>query len=495
MDSRQTAGHQESKSTGTFAVRPATPTASRVHPRTNWRVKHRLSHASTGCPSESHRFWTCQSPRALIGHVRRDSLLRNSLFIMLTTVVNSAFGFVFWLLAARLFTVQVVGLTAAIVSASTIILLLASLGVGGMLIQSLPEQGKPAGWSLTFWAGMATAVATSLAIGCAALVLLPLIARQLNELRSSAYATIFAVGTLAMTAGAIFDYVFIAERAAGNMFGRNSVVAAGKVLMVGLVTLVAGTSALNLLGAWAAASVVGLGLGIGLLARRVSVMRPPRPSVLIQSALGLRSRLAGHQLIGMGGALLPYLLPLLVTARLSPRDNAYFYTTWMMAGIFLIIAPATSQSLFAEGVHSPHDLRTKTRSALAIIGATLIPCVVGVLAMGGLLLSAFGTAYAHHAIGLLRIVLLASFADAVTQVYVAVMRVQGRLGAAAALNLGMGVGIVALSWVLLPVFGITAVGWAFLAMQLSGCVFVVFDLRRRPPLAHVESSPGHEETI
>ena len=34
-----------------------------------------------------------------------------------------------------------------------------------------------------------------------------------------------------MTAGAILDYVFIAERAAGNMLGRNSVVAVAKVLL------------------------------------------------------------------------------------------------------------------------------------------------------------------------------------------------------------------------------------------------------------------------
>jgi hypothetical protein len=45
----------------------------------------------------------------------------------------------------------------------------------------------------------------------------------------------------------------------------------------------------------------------------------------------------------------------------------------------------------------------------------------------------------------------------------------------------MGVGILALSWMLLPVLGISAVGWAWLAMQLSGCAFVVFDLAHRQP--------------
>ena len=448
---------------------------------------------STGTHAVSDGSRARRLPKALIRRARSDSLLRNSLFIMSTTVVNSALGFVFWVLAARLYTAEVVGLTAAIVAAGTIVVLLASLGVGGTLIQSLPEQAGSSGWSRTVWAGMATAVSVSLVIGCVALLMLPLITGELTALHSARYATAFTVGTLAMTAGAILDYVFIAERASGAMFGRNSGVAASKVLVVVLLTAVTGAGAMNLLGAWAAASVVGLGLGIIPLTRRVGLQWPPRMVILAKTALALRSRLAGHQLIGMGSALLPYLLPLLVTSRLSSRDNAYFYTAWMMAGIFLIIAPAVSQSLFAEGMHSPHELSVKARSALSIIGALLAPCVLVVLVMGGTLLSAFGPAYEHHSVGLLQIVLLASLPDAVTNVYIAVLRVQRRLATAAALNLGMGIGIVALSWVLLPSLGINSVGWAFLAMQLCGCAYVAVDLLRASRLTSAAQRLGHEE--
>lgn len=424
----------------------------------------------------------------MIYRVRRDSLLRNSLFIMSTTVVNSAFGYLFWFLAARLFPARVVGLTAGLIAASMILSLLASLGVGGTLIQSLPEARMSARWSLTFWAGMATAVVIGVAITGVTLVLLPLLASELAVLRSAEYATAFAVVTVAMTAGSILDYAFLAERSAGNMLVRNSVVAVVKVLMILVLTLLAGANALSMLGAWAVAAVAGLGLGSGLLVRRVSLVRPTRLSAIAQSARGLRTHFAGQQLIGMGGALLPYVLSVLVTVRLSSSDNAYFYTTWMMAGIFLIIAPAVSLSLFAEGANDPHDLRVKARSALAIIGAILVPGAIAVLVTGGILLSAFGAAYEHHAVGLLQLVLLASFPDAITNVYVAVLRVRGRLVAAAGLTLGMGVGTVGLSWALLPMLGISAVGWAFLAMQLCGCLFVILDLLRRAAAASTRES-------
>jgi hypothetical protein len=73
---------------------------------------------------------------------------------------------------------------------------------------------------------------------------------------------------------------------------------------------------------------------------------------------------------------------------------------------------------------------------------------------------------------------LAAIPDAVTNVYVAVLRVRGRLASAAMLNLGMGLGILVMSWFLLPTFGISAIGWAFLTMQLSGCAYVAVDVHR-----------------
>jgi O-antigen/teichoic acid export membrane protein len=206
----------------------------------------------------------------------------------------------------------------------------------------------------------------------------------------------------------------------------------------------------------------------------------------------LRGRLAGHQLIGMGAGLLPYVLPVLVTVRLSTRDNAYFYTTWMMAGVFLIISPALSQSLFAEGAHNPDELRVKARSALMHMGVILLPSVVVGFFAGGPLLRLFGLAYAHHAVGLFRIVLLASIPDAATNVYIAVLRVHGRLMVGAGLNMFMGIGIVALTWILLPTLGISAVGWAFLTMQTCGCGFVAVDLMRFRGRARVKSAPAHE---
>jgi O-antigen/teichoic acid export membrane protein len=428
--------------------------------------------------------------RGFIDRAHNDSLIRNSVFIMATTVVSSAFGYAFWLLAARLYNPAVVGLTAAVTSAANIMLLLSSLGVGGTLIQSLPRQPKKTEWSATFWAGMATVTLVAVGLCGIGVAVLPLISPELMVLRCAGGAAVFAVGTVALTVGATIDYVYVAERKAGDAFARNFGAGAVKVFLLGLLALAFGPDALRLLTAWGVAAVFGLGLGVALLVRHIGVARPPAFSVLVRTARGFRSRVTGHQLIGMGAALLPYLLPLLVTARLSVRDNAFFYTTWMLAGLFLVIAPGFSQSLFAEGMHRPEEIGVLARSAFKIIGAILVPGLVAILLLGGTLLSAFGHAYSDHAVGLLRLAVLASVPDAVTNVYVGVLRVEARLTTAASLNLGIGIGTVVISWFLLPVMGISAVGCAFLAMQLCGCVYVVIDWRRQRSRTQVQNPPS-----
>src|ERR1035441_9767284 len=97
------------------------------------------------------------------------------------------FWVLFWLVAAHLFSAEVVGLTAALVSASTIVVLLASLGVCGMLIQSMPSQNNAEEWSMTFWAGIAIAVVLSRALGCATIIVLPLFAHDLDSLHRVSY--------------------------------------------------------------------------------------------------------------------------------------------------------------------------------------------------------------------------------------------------------------------------------------------------------------------
>jgi len=72
----------------------------------------------------------------------REPLYRNSIAIMLNSVVGSFFGLLFWLVAARTMSSADIGLATAVISASTLIVTLSRLGMDSGLIRFLQPYKK-----------------------------------------------------------------------------------------------------------------------------------------------------------------------------------------------------------------------------------------------------------------------------------------------------------------------------------------------------------------
>ena len=76
-------------------------------------------------------------------HFMHDSLYRNSIFLMLDTAILAIFGFVFWDIAARNYSVHDVGVTATLISAAGLITLVSALGFDSTIIRYLANSKSP----------------------------------------------------------------------------------------------------------------------------------------------------------------------------------------------------------------------------------------------------------------------------------------------------------------------------------------------------------------
>jgi O-antigen/teichoic acid export membrane protein len=184
------------------------------------------------------------------------------------------------------------------------------------------------------------------------------------------------------------------------------------------------------------------------------------------------SAFAGHHLIALGGIAPLYVLPLLVTARLSATDNAYFYVTSMTGILFFMVSSSVALSLFAEGSHTPHDTARTLRSSAVVIVVLMFPAMLFVFTGRHYILSLFGPGYAQHGELLLTINIASAIPDAITNLYIAWLRVRRLLRYAALLNLGMAALTLVLAWILLPRLGLAGAGWAWLIAQMAGCLVV-----------------------
>ncbi len=72
----------------------------------------------------------------------RDPLYKNSFYVMLTSVTSAGFGFVFWMLAAKLYLKEDVGVATALISAMSFLVLLSRFGFDFSIIRFFPENDK-----------------------------------------------------------------------------------------------------------------------------------------------------------------------------------------------------------------------------------------------------------------------------------------------------------------------------------------------------------------
>src|SRR5919199_700297 len=71
--------------------------------------------------------------------VLRRPLYASSLYLTATSLVNAGSGFVFWVVAARLFKPEDVGAGAALIAAAGVLLWVSNLGLGAGIIKYLPQ--------------------------------------------------------------------------------------------------------------------------------------------------------------------------------------------------------------------------------------------------------------------------------------------------------------------------------------------------------------------
>ncbi|MBV9688718.1 MAG: hypothetical protein JO202_03300 [Ktedonobacteraceae bacterium] len=420
----------------------------------------------------SQNFWSLL--HALVRRIRNDSLLRNSIYIMSTTVTTSAIGYLYWIVAAHIYSTQDVGLASAIIAVMMLTATFSNLGIDSTLVHILPRRETGYAWSLTLNAGLVIGTLAGLLAGSIVVLVLPFFSRQFAIF---AYyptcAFVFIAGVPLWIITTLLDQTFVAERAANNTLVRNAAFAVIKFVLMVLLTSWGVLGIFSGFVLAAAATLIGAWLVLIPYLKRAYCLAVRGIVGQVRTMLSL---LAWNHFINIGGLMPVYLVPVFVTVRLSAADNAYYYTTSMVGGFFYMISSAVAVALFAEGSHATDNVLHKTRSSAVIITILLIPAMLIAFLGGRSIMLLFGPNYAQYGLPLLTILTITAVPDAITNIYVSVLRVQRRLRRAVLLNLGMASLTLLLSWLLLPILGIAGAGWAFFAAQTAGSLVAAADL-------------------
>jgi O-antigen/teichoic acid export membrane protein len=185
------------------------------------------------------------------------------------------------------------------------------------------------------------------------------------------------------------------------------------------------------------------------------------------------------------------LLPVLILARLGRAEAGYFASAYLIIYALDLVTVNLGVALMVEGAMDRsllrHHAATVVRRILAIIG----PAVAVLLLFAPRVLGVFGRPYAVHGSGLLRLLAVAVLAKAVTSLYIALSRVERRVGQIAFWQAVLLVSITGSSWWLMGRFGIEGVGLGYLASQVVVALCLVPSIfkilgRKEPVAARAE---------
>jgi O-antigen/teichoic acid export membrane protein len=422
--------------------------------------------------------------RAAVRLAGADSLVRNSVLLMMTTALGAGSGFVFWVLVARLFPPDQVGVATTLLSAVVMLSYFSLVGLNSTLIRRLPTSSQPA-------ALVASAVAVVSV--CAVLfsagyaVLTPVTAPELAVVTRSVPAFALFVGLATGSAlNLLTDFVFVAERLARYNLVINGVLMSALKLVLPLAMV--GFGALGILAASGVASAVAAAISLVCLRRLLG-----RPAGISLGVLRTSLRYSAGTYLSSCINLLPQLvIPLVVLGHFGPVTAAAYFVAFQIATLLNSVPYAVGEALFAEGSHAPGRLGALARRSLLMMAAVLLPAVVVVVLAARPILRLFGASYAAQGSTVLVVLVLGSLAVALNSWSGFLLKVTAQLRAMIAAEVTFAT-ITVLGALVASTHGPTWVALAWGAGNLAAAIvaFAALGRRRRSPTATPRRSAGN----
>ena len=407
----------------------------------------------------------------------RDPMQRSAAALAANTAITSVLGFLYWIVAARYYSPAVVGESAALISAMLLMANVAELNLYNTLIRFLPTAGSRS-LQYTFRAYVTVSV-SALVVGVAALPFLQELDLVGDLLRIGPAGVACVLGALLVwTLFALQDGVAIGARAAVWVPLENGIFGVAKLVL--LVAFAAIAPRFGLFSSWLVAMVPVLVLMTCLIFWRL-LPRHAGESGGTPEQIERRHVLAFMTLDNValiGATAANYLLPIMVLALAGSEANGYFFVAWGVASALDVALVSVASSLTVEGARHQDRLGELAATLLNRITLLIVPVVALVLIAAPVILSLYGDAYVSHSTDLLRVVVLAVIPRIAVVVWMSMNRVRQRLGRILAVQAVITISVLSISWLLVPRYGIIAVGVTHLAVQCALAMSLLPGIRR-----------------
>jgi O-antigen/teichoic acid export membrane protein len=289
--------------------------------------------------------------RSLVGHqvgrFRQYRLYTNSTYLIADQALTVLTGFLFWIIVARLYTSEHVGLAAALISSIMLLANISTLGFNFAFLRFIPDSKFVSEDVIN--RGLTTVALASLMVAFVFLAGLPLWSRSLLFIGDSiSLALTLILGTLAWGLFTLLDSAFVGLRRAIFVPIKNL---SSQVLRLFLITLafaLGGLGVQGIVSAWTFPVLAVLGITLFHLLPTAGRSYKPKLSLRFWSDRQTLSFSLLNHTTNLGRLVPGYLFVIMIVNVVSEDAGAYFFVAWSISALLMAVSYSTSNVLLSE---------------------------------------------------------------------------------------------------------------------------------------------------
>jgi len=325
-------------------------------------------------------------------------MVRNSAFLIVNLGITAVCGYAALSLITHLYSVEAVGISAAAISASSLVVTLTQSGFNYSLPRVLPTSKNRSSIVNT----MQTGVFLATVVGAIIFLVTPF-ADKMFALGGLLFALIFVASTCFQACSSLLGVVLVANRESDSMAFANMVPNAVKLAAPPVFTF------LGSLGAFIARGVYNVFYFFILVRMLIRRGHHFKFELSGEAARELGRFSVGMYVASIIGGLPQMLLPILILSRMGASQSAY-WSIAMTIGILLYQLPsAATQALLPEISSRPAERKHLLLRSTFLVAGVTIPALIVAYVAAPLLLGIFGHSYVAQIIPSLHWLIYAGF--------------------------------------------------------------------------------------
>jgi O-antigen/teichoic acid export membrane protein len=377
---------------------------------------------------------------------------------MLANGFAAIFGFAFWIIAARYYSTEDVGLAGALISVLNLLTVFAKFGFDWGLLRFLPKERERSPVINTCFTLAILMCIFSISIFVLGMGIW---STKLVFIRENwLYLSLIVIFTISTTLTMLQSQIYVALHQAQYMFIQNLILGI-RLIVVGFLIFM---GSIGIFSSVVFASSLAAVCGMFFIKRVLPAYRP-MASIDRKVIKNLFTFSLANYFTNILATIPAFLMPLILVQIVSSEASAYFNIPFSLSIVIGIFISSISTSLLTEGAYDTTHFRSQVIKALKF---GLIFVSIGILIFiifGKNILLIYGENYAENSLWILWILALSYVPATIIHLFYTIMRVQLRMKP---LMIACGVDcllIFCFGYPLLKQFGPLGVAIAFLAAR------------------------------